>query len=185
MLCQDAFIFKFVISPMNKTISKISLTKEATNCNLVLEVKWRHCANGSLRRKLLPPSIQFASFFFFSFFLLLLFRDWNHNGQCHRLSTHYLSLLAALIMHSHTYKMAQVWIYHRLSSVSVAVPPPPPPQKRKKPFLLSGGGQGTLNLGHRPSRIRQHMFMWDLWHEIYFISRQRILGLRGGQDIAE
>ena len=141
MLCQDAFIFKFVISPENKTISKISLTKEATNCILVLVVKWRHCANGLLRRKLLPPTIQFASLFFFFFFLLLLFRDWNHNGQCHRLSTHYLSLLAALIMHSHTYKMAQVWIYHRLSSVRVAVPSPPR-KKKKNVFFLPGGGGG-------------------------------------------
>ena len=46
MLCQNAFLFKFVFSVGNKeTIKKVSLTLEATNSILVLVEKWRHHAN--------------------------------------------------------------------------------------------------------------------------------------------
>ena len=49
MLCQNAFLFKFVSSLGNReTTGKISLTIEATNSVLVLVVKWRHHANGVL-----------------------------------------------------------------------------------------------------------------------------------------
>ena len=50
MLCQNAFFFKFSLGN-KETIRKISLTIEATNGILVLEVKWRHHANGLLRYK--------------------------------------------------------------------------------------------------------------------------------------
>ena len=49
MLCQNAFLFKFVFSLGNKEIiGKISLTIEATNSILGLVVKWCHHGNGLL-----------------------------------------------------------------------------------------------------------------------------------------
>ena len=50
MLCQNAFLFKFVFSRGNKkTIGKISLTIEASNNILVLVVKWGHHENGPFK----------------------------------------------------------------------------------------------------------------------------------------
>ena len=49
MLCQNAFLFKFVFSlGYKETIGKISLIIEATNGILVLVPKWRHHAKGLL-----------------------------------------------------------------------------------------------------------------------------------------
>ena len=49
MLCQNAFLFKFVFSLGNKEkIGKISVTIEASNSILVSVVKWHHHENGLL-----------------------------------------------------------------------------------------------------------------------------------------
>ena len=52
MLCQNAFLFKFVFSlGYKESIGKISLTIEATDGILVLVLKWCYHAKDLLKRK--------------------------------------------------------------------------------------------------------------------------------------